>query len=117
VEPTLPHPSAQDLKARLRRLREQQLEHHAKLAEFAEQMAEAAEAFAAMLEAAASRGDATRRLAVAAAEREVARIQRRNAAKLRNTATGCLDLEHLPHLPQFEVSLDWAREPPPGEAE
>lgn len=78
-------------------------ELHAMFAELAEQMADDADTFAAYLEAAARRGDAERRLRIAAAEREIAGIQRRNAAKLRQARGVSIELEHLPKLPLGEV--------------
>jgi len=98
VEPVPPpdHVEVHDAEGQDRWLRD----HHAWLADFAERMAEEADAFAAMLEEAARRGDAERRLAVAAVEREVAGIARRNAARLRDQPAGHhLDLERLPSLP------------------
>jgi conjugal transfer/entry exclusion protein len=65
----------------------------------AENMAAVAEAFASYLEnAAATRGDAERRLSAAKVEREIARIQRDNAAKLRQYDRRPPRLEHLPRL-------------------
>jgi hypothetical protein len=62
-------------------------------------MAEDADGLAATLEAAARRGhDAERRLKIAAVEREIARIQRRNAARLRRAGGGPVELEGLPRL-------------------
>jgi hypothetical protein len=72
------------------------------MAALAEQMADAADAFASVLERAADRGDRARRLALAEVERKSARVERRNAARLRDTFGGVLRLEHLPALPTFE---------------
>jgi len=81
-------------------------------------MADDAEQLATYLEAAASRGDAVRRLRIAAVEREIARIQRRNAARIRRAGSGPVQLEPLPRLPRFEApSKDAAGETPPDEAE
>lgn len=68
-------------------------------AEFAEWMAQQAETFADYLEKVAADQDSERRLKMAAFEREVAAIARRNSARLRGTDTGPLGLEHLPRLP------------------
>jgi hypothetical protein len=71
-------------------------------AELADELAALAESFAAILERAAPRGDTERRLRTAQAEREIAQIARRNAARLRAAHThGAVGLEHLPphHLP------------------
>jgi hypothetical protein len=72
----------------------------------AEMVANEADAFAGFLERAAERGDARRRLELAAVEREISRIERRNAAKLRQPGNEPLRLERLPPLPTFD-------EPPP----
>jgi hypothetical protein len=71
-------------------------------AEFAERMADDADALADILEVAAARGNADRRLEVATVEREIARIQRRNAARLREAGEGRVELEQLPSLPRLE---------------
>lgn len=67
----------------------------AELADAAEDMAARADAFAALLEQAAGRGDAARRLGLAAREREVSRVGRSNAARLRSLPAGPLHLEPL----------------------
>lgn len=67
-------------------------------AELSEKMALAADRFAEYLEEAADRGDRERRLRTAAVEREIARIERRNAARLRQPDDGT-PLESLPSLP------------------
>jgi hypothetical protein len=80
----------------------------ADLADLADRMAGDADAFADFLERRAADGDAERRLHIAAVEREIARIHRRNAVRLR-TADGAFlhsELEHLPRLAGPE---------PPGE--
>jgi hypothetical protein len=69
-------------------------------AELADELASVAETFAATLERAAPRGDMDRRLKIAQVEREIARVERRNAARFRTAGTGGLiGLEHLPQLP------------------
>lgn len=73
------------------------------MAALAEQQADLADEFAVCLENAAERGGAERRLTLAAAEREMAKIERRNAARLRDAPDfAALELEHLPRLPGFE---------------
>lgn len=67
-------------------------------AELTDKLAEVADGFAGYLEEAAGRGDLERRLRLAAVEREIARISRRNAEKLRETDTELSDLEPLPRL-------------------
>jgi hypothetical protein len=62
-------------------------------------MADLADQLAASFEAAATRGDADRRRRIAALEREVARIQRRNAARLRQAGGEPVQLERLPRDP------------------
>ena len=72
------------------------------MAALADQQADLAEEFAVCLEHAAKRNGAERRLALAGAEREIAKIERRNAARLRDADSLCeLHLEHLPTLPGF----------------
>jgi hypothetical protein len=85
----------------------------AALADQATRTAELADSFAALLERNAVHGDAERRLTMAAAEREIARIHRRNAARLRRAGAGLIqpELEHLPRIPLFE----WPAESPPNE--
>jgi hypothetical protein len=70
-------------------------------AQLAEQVAAAADTFASILEEAAARGDRTRRLRLAATERQIAEIGRRKAANLRNHdgGYGPVTLERLPALP------------------
>ena len=70
-------------------------------ADIAEAIAQSAEAFASFLEHTAARGDEERRQQVAAAERQIATVERRNAATLRDRSRGhtALTLEDLPHLP------------------
>jgi hypothetical protein len=68
----------------------------AEMADAAEDIATQADAFAALLEQAASRGDAARRLGLAAREREISRIERTNAVRLRSPPAGPLHLEPLP---------------------
>jgi hypothetical protein len=112
VEPTADDPEAEERSRRARRLK-----RHEKLAESAEYMAETADNFAATLEEAAKRGDVERRLAVASVEREVARIARRNAAKLRDPINDHPVIEELPHLPQFGTPAeDSISGTPSGEA-
>jgi hypothetical protein len=72
------------------------------MADAAEDVAREADVYAYLLEQAAQRGDSARRLSVAAAEREISRIERRNAAKLRQSSVHPLELEPLPPLPGFE---------------
>jgi hypothetical protein len=50
----------------------------------------------------AQRGDSERRLEIATVEREIAEIERRNAAKLRSQGSEPMNLEHLPSLPGTE---------------
>ena len=69
-------------------------------AELADEVASLAEDFADILERAAPRGDTERRLRTAQVEREIARVERRNAARLRaGHDHGVIGLEHLPRLP------------------
>jgi hypothetical protein len=75
----------------------------AEVAAAAEEMARQAEVFAGFLERAAERGDSARRLAVAAVERQISEIERRNAARLRQPGIYPLILEPLPPLPGFEA--------------
>jgi hypothetical protein len=93
---------ADEQEARMRRLVGNRAGRHAVAAAFAERMATDADELAACLEAAADRGDSDRRLRVAAVEREVARIQRRNAARLRQAGDQPVELEHLPRLPRLD---------------
>ena len=79
------------------------LRRHA--ADIAESMAEQAEAFAAYLEEQAGKGDADRRLRTAEVEREIAAIERRNAARLRGDDWP-VELERLPKLPVAEAPAD-----------
>jgi hypothetical protein len=73
-------------------------------ADLTEQLAEQAERFAVYLEESATQGDADRRLRVAQREREFSDVARRNAAKLRNSGAGPVDLDHLPgHEPPSEL--------------
>jgi hypothetical protein len=65
-------------------------------AQSAEVVAEQAEFVATILERAAKRGDTERRLHLAAVERQVARIERINAAKLYGSRRGPFGLNHLP---------------------
>jgi len=85
-----------------RRVLDQRARFQAVSGDFAEQMAAQADRFADLLEVAAGRGDADRRLRIAAAEREIARVHRRNAARLRSPDDQRGELEPVPHLPQFE---------------
>ncbi|HET7489218.1 MAG TPA: hypothetical protein VFJ85_14905 [Acidimicrobiales bacterium] len=68
-------------------------------ADIAESMANEAEAFAAVLEGNPMERGRERRLRIAAAEREIAGIARRNAARLRTAGPGLPALEHIPSLP------------------
>src|SRR5947209_462430 len=65
-------------------------------ADLAESIARQADSFASYLEESAQRGDAERRLGIATVEREIAEIERRNAAKLRSQGSEPMQLEHLP---------------------
>lgn len=94
--------AADERRAGSRRLLDQRAKFQAVSGDFAEQMAAQADRFADLLEVAAGRGDADRRLRIAAAEREIARIHRRNAARLRSPGGQQSELEPVPHLPQFE---------------
>jgi hypothetical protein len=76
----------------------------AQMAAAAEDVAREADVYAYLLERAAERGDSARRLGLAAVEREISRIERRNAARLRQSGVYPLDLERLPPLPGFETS-------------
>jgi hypothetical protein len=71
----------------------------ATLADSAETIADLAESTAEIFEKAALRGDADRRLMFAAWEREIARVERHNAVKLRNASGVFLDLDRLPVRP------------------
>ena len=75
----------------------------AQMAVATEMVANEADAFAGFLERAAVRGDATRRLGLAAVEREISRTERRNAARLRQPGDEPLRLERLPPLPTFDT--------------
>src|SRR5262245_24534143 len=77
-------------------------ETRTQMAAAAEIVANEADAFAGLLERAAERGDATRRLGLAAVEREISRIERRNAARLRLPGDQPLRLERLPPFPTFD---------------
>jgi len=70
----------------------------ARLAETAEEVAARAEDMASLLEGAAARGESERRMRWAAWEREIVRIERRNAAALREGADPAT-FEHLPPRP------------------
>jgi hypothetical protein len=67
-------------------------------ADIADRMAKEAEDFAAYLENASTRGDGERRLAIARTEREIARIERQNAVRLRDLREEYELVEHLPKL-------------------
>jgi hypothetical protein len=84
----------------------------ARAAAAAEIVADQADHLAGILERAAQRGDKARRLELAAVEREISRIERRNADKLRNAGPGPLQLEHLPPLPAFKASPTAGQQPP-----
>jgi hypothetical protein len=73
-----------------------------RLAESALAVAKQADILAALLEKAAARGDSERRLRVAAVERQIACIERRNATKLLESGGATIGLEHLPPLPDFQ---------------
>jgi hypothetical protein len=66
--------------------------------ELAERVADQAEEHASYLETAARRGDRERRLAIANVEREIARIERQNAVRLRDLSSPFVLVEHLPRL-------------------
>lgn len=70
----------------------------ARAANIADRLAAVAESFASLLDKSALRGDADRRHRIAAGEREIATIERRNAARLREAGSSPLRLEHLPSL-------------------
>ena len=76
--------------------------YRTRAAELAETIARQADSFASYLEESAPRGDTERRLGIASVEREIAEIERRNAAKLRSHGSEPLHLEHLPSLPGTE---------------
>jgi hypothetical protein len=77
-------------------------------ADIAEEIADSADTFASFLEQTVARGDDGRRQRVAAAERQVAITERRNAAKLRDRQSWQtpLRLERLSHLPDEHRSED-----------
>ena len=78
---------------------EQNLEApRARAADIAEWMADEAEAYATYLEGSPTRGDLGRRMRIAETEREIARVERRNAARLREPGARYRRLEHLPRL-------------------
>jgi hypothetical protein len=68
------------------------------LAKQADVAARSSEKFAELLERAAPRGDSARRMAIAAWERDVARVERYNAARLRSRARP-LGLKPFPRIP------------------
>jgi hypothetical protein len=63
-------------------------------------MAEQAEVVASYFENDATRGDRDRRLAIAKTEREVAKIERQNAARLRDLSTPYERGADLPKFPR-----------------
>jgi DNA repair exonuclease SbcCD ATPase subunit len=67
-------------------------------AERAERIADQAESYAAYLEGTADRGDREQRLKLAGRERDIAAVERRNAARLRDLGTTPLRLESLPRF-------------------
>src|SRR3954468_3882059 len=75
-------------------------------ADLAETIARQADSFASYLEESAQRGDSQRRLEIATVEREIAEIERRNAAKLRSQGSEPMDLERLPSLPGTEAPTE-----------
>lgn len=78
-------------------------------AELAERLAMEAEQFATYLERAMRRGDRQRRLALCELELEVAKIERRNAARLR---LGDRRFEPLEHLPKLSRASSVPKSPP-----
>lgn len=110
------HPSAEEREAVSRALEERGEELRLQAAEIAERMASEAEAFADYLESRAARGDERRRLVIAETEREIAKIGRRNAARLRESAGLHDHLEHLPGFPpRDQIPDDPPEASPPGE--
>jgi GAF domain-containing protein len=87
---------AQHVNARSRRDHTTQ-EWRERFAAIADQTADLAEEFASILEQAAQRGDEQRRLRIARTERQIASIQRRNAATLRQSGPSA-ELLRLPSL-------------------
>lgn len=87
-------------------LRAQIVAFRREAAERADWIAEQAEKFATYFENAAGRGDTERRQRLAEIEREIAGIERRNAAKLRGPDDWPLDLEHLPRFPVDDLPTD-----------
>jgi hypothetical protein len=98
----------QDAQARVAGLLTRSRDLRVRLAESASVVADEADILATMLEEAAGRGDAKRRLRLAAIGREIAGVERRNAARLLGSGDGPLRLEHMP---------DWGTSAPaPGPA-
>jgi hypothetical protein len=77
------------------RLTEQILRVRDEAAERAERIAEQAEAYAAYLESSATSEGDRDRLSRAKAERTIAAVERRNAAKLRSAGIGAVHLESV----------------------
>jgi len=69
-----------------------------RIADQRDRIADERERLAAYLEERATQGDAERRLSTARREGEFAEVARRNAAMLRASGTGPLDLERLPRI-------------------
>lgn len=83
---------------RARDLQERGIRQRLKAADQADLVADTAEWFAAYLEAKALGDPRDPRLKVAQREREIAALERRNAARLRETGAGPLHLERPPPL-------------------
>lgn len=83
---------------RAKTLKERVIRDRLRAAVQAERVADTAESFAAYLEARAGGDAGDPRLKVAQREREIAALERRNAAKLRQAGAGPVQLERPPPL-------------------
>lgn len=88
----------EDATSRVEKLKRQIVSGRLNAAEQAERTANQADAFAAHLEASAEGQAREHRLRIASREREVAALERRNAARLREAGAGPLHLERPPSL-------------------
>ncbi len=84
--------------SRAKTLQERSIRDRLKAADQADLVVDTAESFATYLEARAVGDAGERRLKVAQREREIAAVERRNAAKLRQAGAGPLHLERLPAI-------------------
>ena len=91
-------PRVEQATSRAKALNERSMRDRLKAADQADLVADTAESFAAYLEAKAGGGAGDPRLKVAQREREIAALERRNAAKLRQAGAGPLQLERPPPL-------------------